>query len=45
MKPPDSEIIAVLAMHFRVHESKIIEWLLEMDLEAASENMMGEFDL
>ena len=26
-----------LALHYRVHELKVIEWLLDMDLDAASE--------
>lgn len=37
-KPPDAQIIDVLARHYRVHESKVVEWLLEMDLEQASES-------
>lgn len=39
--PTDEEIIDVLALHFRVHESKVIEWLLAMDLKAASERMVA----
>ncbi len=35
-RPTDDEIIEVLALHFRVHELKVIEWLLNMNLEAAS---------
>lgn len=35
-RPTDQEIIDVLTMHFRVHDSKVIEWLLAMDLDAAS---------
>lgn len=42
-RPTDDEIIDALAMHFRVHESKVIEWLLDMDLKAASERMENEF--
>jgi predicted phage-related endonuclease len=33
-RPTDAEIIEVLALHFRVHESKVVEWLCEMDLSA-----------
>ena len=35
-RPSDDEIIATLALHYRVHELKVIEWLLDMDLTAAS---------
>ena len=27
-RPTDDQIIEVLALHFRAHESKVIEWLL-----------------
>ena len=40
-RPTDGEIIDALALHFRVHESKVIEWLLAMDLNAASERMVA----
>lgn len=39
-RPSDEQIIEVLSLHFRVHESKVIEWLLDMDLQAASENLL-----
>ena len=42
-RPTDDEIIDVLALHFRVHESKVIEWLLAVDLRAASDRMAREF--
>ncbi|MBC2768586.1 YqaJ viral recombinase family protein [Pusillimonas minor] len=42
-RPTDSEIIEALALHYRVHESKVIEWLLDMDLERASEQMAAAF--
>ena len=42
-RPTDDEIIAALALHFRIHESKVIEWLLDMDLDGATERMMEEF--
>jgi putative phage-type endonuclease len=38
-RPTDSQLIEVLALHFRVHESKVIEWLLDMNLSEASEAM------
>ena len=31
-RPTDGEIIGVLALHYRVHESEVVEWLLDMDL-------------
>lgn len=34
-RPTDAQIIEVLALHYRVHESKVIEWLLELDLDTA----------
>ncbi len=42
-RPTDDQMIQILALHFRVHESKIIEWLLDMDLHAASNRMVSEF--
>lgn len=42
-RPTDAEIIGVLALHYRVHESKVIEWLLDVDLDAASRDMLTEF--
>lgn len=42
-RPTDDEIIDALALHFRVHESTVIEWLLDMDLEIASKHLAGEF--
>lgn len=33
-RPTDAEIIEVLSLHYRVHESKVVEWLCEMDLSA-----------
>ena len=35
-RPTDDDIIATLALHYRVHELKVIEWLIDMDLDAAS---------
>lgn len=40
-RPSDAQIIEVLALHYRVHESKVIEWLLDMDLEVAGEKMVA----
>lgn len=42
-RPTDDEIIAALALHYRVHESTVIAWLLELDLKAASARMTSEF--
>ena len=38
-RPSDAEIVEALALHFRAHESKVIEWLLDMDLEAESNKL------
>ncbi|MDP1931943.1 MAG: hypothetical protein Q8L60_10845 [Gammaproteobacteria bacterium] len=38
-RPTDDQIIEVLALHYRVHESKVIQWLCDMELETASERM------
>lgn len=40
-RPTDNEIIDCLALNFRVHESKVIEWLLAMDLDAASKELVA----
>lgn len=42
-RPSDEQIIEVLALHYRVHESKVIEWLLDMDLQAESEKLASNF--
>ncbi len=41
IRPTDAAIIGALSLHFRVHESKVIEWLLQVDLKAASERMLA----
>lgn len=38
-RPTDDEIIDALTLTFRVHESKVIEWLLDMDLNEASRKL------
>lgn len=38
-RPSDAQIIGVLALYYRVHESKVIEWLLDIDLHAESEKL------
>lgn len=43
-RPTDSQLIEVLCLHFRVHESKVIEWLLSLDLIAASERLAAVGD-
>lgn len=35
-RPSDDEILGVLATHYRVHESKVIEWIITMDMERAA---------
>ncbi len=42
-RPSDQQIIEVLALHYRARESEVIEWILDMDLIAASHEMMQEF--
>ena len=42
-RPTDREIIDVLALHFRVHESKVIDWLMSMDLKVETASLMKEF--
>jgi hypothetical protein len=42
-RPTDDAIIGALALHYRVHESKVIEWLMAMDLQAASARLANEF--
>lgn len=39
-RPTDDEIIDSISVHFRVHESKVIEWLLDMDLTSASQRLV-----
>jgi predicted phage-related endonuclease len=36
-RPSDAEIIEVLGLHYRQRDSKIVEWLRDMDLQAAAE--------
>ncbi len=38
-RPSDDEIIDALTQHFRVHESVVVAWLLEIDLDAASQRI------
>jgi predicted phage-related endonuclease len=40
-RPTDNEIIETLALHYRVHESKVIEWLCAMDLSEAGAHMVA----
>lgn len=42
-RPSDDEIIDALSLHFRVHHSKVIEWLLDVDMPAASARLAKEF--
>lgn len=35
-RPSDDQIIEVLSLRFRAHEMTVIEWLIDMDLDAAS---------
>ena len=40
-RPTDAEIIEVLTLHYRVHESKVIEWLLDLDLETEGNKLQA----
>lgn len=40
-RPTDDDIIATLALHYRVHELKVIEWLIDMDLDAAANRVVA----
>ena len=42
-RPTDMEIVEVLSNHYRVHESKVLDWLLAMDLDAVTEAISAEF--
>ena len=38
-RPTDRQIIDVLTLHYRVHDSVVIGWLLDMDIDAASNEL------
>jgi predicted phage-related endonuclease len=40
-RPPDKEIISVLARHYGAPEATIIQWLREMDLRATTQQRAG----
>ena len=42
-RPTDMEIVEVLSQHYRVHESKVLEWLLAINLNAVSDLISAEF--
>lgn len=42
-RPTDMEIVEVLALHYHVHESKVLAWLTAMDLNAVTEAIAAEF--
>jgi hypothetical protein len=42
-RPCDDDIIDALADRYRVHESKVLEWLRDMDLQAAEQRMAKQF--
>ena len=44
-RPTDVQIIETLALHYRVHESKVVEWLLEVDFSAIRQRLASEFAL
>jgi hypothetical protein len=39
-RPTDKKIVEVLTLHFRVHESKVIEWLTDLDFDALTDTLM-----
>ena len=39
-RPTDDEIIDVLSLHYRVHESVVLAWLLDMDMNSAGQRMV-----
>lgn len=41
--PGTAAIIETLALHYRVHESSVIKWLLALDLEQAGKDLAKEF--
>lgn len=42
-RPNDQQIIDTLALAYRVHESKVIEWLIDMDLEQVAQELEAAF--
>jgi hypothetical protein len=42
-KPTDMQIVEALALTFRVHESKVLEWLCDLDLDQVEAKIMEEF--
>ncbi len=43
MRPTDIAITEALALHYRVHESKVLEWLMDMDFPALGRHIESEF--
>ena len=41
--PTDMEILGAVALHFRVHESKALEWLIDIDFAELSKQVDSEF--
>jgi predicted phage-related endonuclease len=42
-RPTDIAIIEAISLHFRVHESKALEWVIAMDIEDVSKRIESEF--
>ncbi|MGF6837004.1 putative phage-related endonuclease [Paraburkholderia youngii] len=42
-RPADAEIIEVLAQHYRVPETQVVTWLLDMNVEAAADRLAASF--
>lgn len=43
-RPTDADLIGAMAMYFSVHESTVVAWLLDMDLNAYSATLLAEFN-
>lgn len=43
-RPSDADLIGAMAMYFSVHESTVVSWLLDMDLNAYSAALLAEFN-
>ena len=43
-RPSDADLIGAMAMYFSVHETTIVSWLLDIDLNAYSAILLSEFN-
>lgn len=42
-RPTDDEIVDILCLHYRVHESVVLGWLLDFDHKAAGDRLAAQF--